>query len=165
MICATTLNLLSNKYDVGKAMKKSFSAFHSDGYLSVTACCSKKSRYCCFLKVGLSSKSCLRSMRSASRLEDPGTSSLGISKGSRIHVEISKLNSSLNRSFMSASMFVRWFKNISNVSSSTRLLTSFILGNLLKSLRPSSPQNKGRFAIKPETPDFDFTKLFSFPWS
>ena len=110
IICDTTLNPLSTKYDVGKAMKKSFSAFHSDGFLSVTACCSKKSRYCCFLKVGLSSKSCLRSMRSASRLEDPGTSSLGISKGSRIHVEISKLNSSLNRSFMSASMFVRWFK-------------------------------------------------------
>ena len=37
---------------IGKAIKKIFAAFQSDWYFSVTACCSQKSWYCCFLKMG-----------------------------------------------------------------------------------------------------------------
>ena len=137
---------------------------HSDEYLSVTACCSQNSWYCCLLKIGFSSKSCPISIRSAPRPQDYWTLFIEISKGSRIEVWISKFSKSVNRSFISASLFVMWFQKYQQcvvIKMGVHFIQPWKIGNLLQ----RSAQNSGSFAMKPEITDFDFTRLFSLSCS
>ena len=144
--------------------EKSFGAFHSDGYLSITACCSQNSSYCCLLKMGLSSKSCLRSIRSASRRQDRWTSSFEISKRSRIQVRISKLSKSVPFFYVCCNIrdVVKKYQQCLVINIGVHFIQPW---KFLKSLRPSTARNSGSFAIKLETTHFNFTRFFSLPCS